>query len=137
MRTLQDLYHVVPLADRNSTHSVPTRSDNWLKDYLFFCTVVPQASTFKLLATGCYRHADTVRRIQLDSCWRADFNETLPASGGHLPPEVSVFFILLTSIAIPTLRNLYHSIPCHRRIATHPVPMLSDNYLNGYGYRGT
>jgi len=47
---------------------------------------------------------------------RADSNEILPDSGGHLPTEVSAFFILLTSIAMRTLRNLYHSIPLDRRI---------------------
>jgi len=109
MQTLRDLYHLIPLAERNSTHPVPTLSDHWLKSYPFFCTLVPRASTFKLLATGCYGHADALRPIPFDSPGRADSNETLPYSGGHLPTEVSAFFILLTSIAMWTLQELYHS----------------------------
>ena len=83
-------------------------------------------------ATGCYRHADASRPIPFDSPRRAYSNETLPDSGGHLPAEVSAFFILQTSIAMRTLRNLYHSIPLDRRIPTHPVPMLSDGWLKCY-----
>jgi len=111
MRTLRDLYYLIPLAEQNSTHSVPTLSAHWLKGYPFFCTLVPQASTFKVLATGCYRHEGTQRPIPFDYPWRADSNETLPDSAGHLPDEISGFFILLTAIAVRTLRNLYHSIP--------------------------
>jgi len=92
------------------------------------------ARTFKLLATGCYRNADAARPIPFDSPRRADSNDTLPESGGHLPTEVSASFILLTSIAMRALRNLHHSIPHGRRIPTHPVPMLSDHWLNGYAY---
>ena len=87
-----------------------------------------------MLAAGCYRHADASRPIPFDSPPRADLNETLPVSGGHLPAEVSAFFIRLTSIAMRLLRNLYHPIPLDRRIPTHPVPMLSDSWLNGYAY---
>jgi len=95
---------------------------------------VTWASTFKLSATQCYRHADTSRPIPFDSPGRADSNETLPDSGGHLPAEVSPFFSLLTSIAMGTLQNLYHLIPLNRRIPTHPVPMLSNRWLKGYPY---
>jgi len=63
-------------------------------------------------------------------------NEALPDSSGHwpVPGEVSAFSLLLTSIAMLTLRNLYHSIPLDRRNPTHPVPMLSDRWLNGSAY---
>jgi len=66
----------------------------------------------------------------------ADSNEALPDSSRHqpVPGEVSAFFILLTSIAMQTLRNLYHSIPLDRQNPTHPVPMLSDHWPNGYAY---
>jgi len=73
-----------------------------------------------------------VRPIPFDSPRRADSNENLPDSGRHLPAEGSAFFILLTSIAMRMLRNLYHSIPLDRRIPTHPVPMLSDRWLKSY-----
>jgi len=132
MRTLRDLYHSIPLGRRIPTHPVPTLSDCRLKCYPNLCTCVPQASTFKLLASGCYRHADASRPIPFDSPRRADSNETLPDSGGHLPPELSAFSILLTSLAMRTLRNLYHSIPLDRRIPTHPVPTLSDCRLKCY-----
>ena len=69
----------------------------------------------------------------------ADCNEALPDSSGHLlvPGEVSVFVCLLTTIALRTLGNLHHSIPLSMRIPTHPVPTLSDNWLNRYPYCGT
>ena len=75
---------------------------------------------------------DASRPIPFDSPRRADSNRTLPDSGRHLPTAVSPFFSLLTSIAMHTLRNLYHSIPLDWRIPTHPVPMLSDRWLKGY-----
>ena len=132
MWTLRNLYYSIPLGRRIPTHPVPMLSDNWLNGYPHFCTSVPWASTFKLLASGCYRHADASRHIPFDSPQRPDSNETLPDSGRHLPPEISAFFILLTSIAMRTLRNLYHSIPLDRRIPTHPVPTLSDRWLQCY-----
>ena len=132
MRTLRDLYLSIPLDRRIPTHPVPILSDHWLNGYPYFCTLVLPVSTCKLLATECYRHADTSRPIPFDSPWRADSNETLSDSGTHLPAEISAFFILLTAIAMRTLRNLYHSIPLDRRIPTNPVPMLSDRWLKSY-----
>jgi len=134
MWTLRNLYHSIPLTDRIPTHPVPTRSDHWLKSYPYFCTLVPWASTFKLLATGCYRHADTSRPIPFNSPHGADSNKTLPDSGRHLAGEVSALFSLLTSIAMRTLRNLFHSIPLNRRIPTHPVPTLSAHWLKAYSH---
>ena len=126
MRTLRNLCHSISLDQRIPTHPVPMLSDHWLNGYTYFCTRVPRASTFKLLATGCYRHADASRPIPFDSPQRAESNETLPDSGGHLPPEISAFFILLTSIAMRTLRDLYHSIPLGERTAMRPFPTLAD-----------
>jgi len=62
---------------------------------------------------------------------RADSNEALPDSSGHLlvPGEVSAFVCLLTTIAMRTLRDLYHSIPLDRRNLMDPVPMLSDRWV--------
>jgi len=132
MWTLRNLYHSIPLDRRIPTHPALMLSDHWLNGYAYLCTWVPRASTFKLLATGCYRHADASRPIPFDSPRRADSNETLPDSGGHPLAEVSAFFILLTSIAMRTLRNLYHSIPLDRRVPTHPVPTLSDRRFKCY-----
>jgi len=126
MRTLRDLYHLIPLAERNSTHSVPTLSDRRLKGYPSFCTLVPPVSTFTVLATGCYRHEDTQRPIPFSSPRQADSNEALPDSAGHLPSELSAFFILLTAIAMRTLRNLYHSIRLSERTPITPFPTLAD-----------
>jgi len=66
----------------------------------------------------------------------ADSQEALPDSSGHrpMPGEVSAFFFQLTSIAMRALRDLYHSIPLDWGIPTHPVPMLSDHWQNGYAY---
>jgi len=132
MLTLRDLYYSIPLDWRIPTHPVLTLSDRWLTCYPNLCTGVPRATTFKLVATGSYRHADTQISIVFDSPRRADSNETLPDSGRHLPAEISAFFILLTSIAMRTLRTLYHSIPLDWRIAMHPVPTLSDRWLKCY-----
>jgi len=129
MRTLRDLYLSIPLDRGIPMRPIPILSDQWLKGYPYFWTLVQWESTFKLLATKRYRHADASRHIPFDSPRRGDSNQTLPASGRHLPPEISAFFILLTSMAMRTLRNLYHSIPLDRRIPTNPVPMLSDHWL--------
>jgi len=134
MRTLRDLYHSIPLDRPIPMHAVPMLSDRWLNCYTYFCTCVPWASTDKLLAAGCYSHADASRLIPFDSPRLADSNETLPDPGGHLPTEVSPFYSLLTSRAMRTLRNLYHSIHLDRRIPTQPVPMLSDRWFKGYPY---
>ena len=106
MQTLRNLYHSIPPNRRIRTHPVPMLSDHWLQGYLFFYNSVPRVSIFKLLATECYRHADASRPIPFDSPRRADSNETLPDSGGHLPAEISAYFIQLTAIAMPRLRNL-------------------------------
>jgi len=134
MGTLRDLYHSIPLPERIPTHSVPTLSDHWLKGYPFFCTIALWTSAFKMLTTGCLRHADASKPIPFDSPRLANSNESLPNSSRYLPSEVPPFFFLLTSIALWTLRNLHHSIPLNRRIPTHPVPTLSDHWLNHYPY---
>ena len=121
MQTLRELCYVIPLSEWNSTHSVPKLSDNSLKGYPFFCTLVPPVSTFQSCATGCYRHVDTYRPIPFNSPQPAGSNETLPDSGRHLPAEVSAFLTLLTSIAMWTLQELYHSIPLAEGNPTHPV----------------
>ena len=132
MRTLRNLYHSIPLDRRIPTNPVPMLSDHWLKSYPPICTWVPQASIFKLFATECYRDADASSPIPFDSPRRADPNETLPDTAGHLPAEISAFFILPTAIAMWTLRNLHNSIFLDRRIPSHTVPMLSDRWLKGY-----
>jgi len=134
MRTLRDLHHSIPLDPWNPTHPVPMLSDRWLKSYPYLCTLVAQASTFKLLATQCNRHADTSRPILFDSPRRADSNETLPHSGGHLPAEVSTFSSPLTTIAMWTLRGLYHSIPLAVGNQTHSVQTLSDHGFKAFPY---
>jgi len=136
MRTLRNLHHLIPLDRRIPTDPVPMLSDRWLNGYAYFCTWVPRASTFKLLATGCYRHADASRPIPFNSAGRVDSNETLPDSGGHLQAEVSAFFTLLTtgSIAMWTLQDLYHSIRLAEGNPTHSVRTLSDRWFKGYPY---
>jgi len=127
MRTLRNLHHSIHLYLRIPTHPGPTLSDHWLNGYPYLWTLVLRVSTFKLLATRCYRHVDASRPTPFDSPRRADSNGTLPNSAGQLPAEVSPFFSLLTSTAMWTLRNLHHSIPLYLRIPTHPVPKLSDH----------
>ena len=38
IRTLQDLYHLIPLNRRIPTHVVPIMSDGWLNRYAYLCT---------------------------------------------------------------------------------------------------
>jgi len=77
---------------------------------------------------------DTSRPIPFNSPRRADSNEALPDSARHLRTEISAFSLLLTSMAMSTLRELYLSIPLDRRIPTHPVSTLSDHWLQGYPF---
>jgi len=109
-------------------------SDGWFKDYPYFCTLVLEASTFKLFATECYRYADISRPIQFNSAPQVDYNETLSDTGGYLPAEVSAFLSVLTSTAMQKLQSLHNSIPLDRRILTHPVQMQSDLRLTSYPY---
>jgi len=132
IRMLRDLQHSIPLHWRVPTHPVPMLSDRWLNSYAYFCTRVPRASSFKLLATECYRHADTSRPILFDSPRQADSNDTLPDSGGHLPGEVSTIFFRPTSIAMQTLRHLSHSIPLGEWTPMRPFPTLADICLLRY-----
>ena len=134
MRRHRNLYHSIPLDRRIPTHPVPMLSDGWLKCDSNLCTCVPRASTIKLSATGCYTHADASRAIPFDSLWRAFSNETLLDSGGHLLAEVSALFTLLTSIAMWTLQDIYHSIPLAEWNPTHSVSTLSDRWFKGYPY---
>jgi len=131
---LRNLHYSILLDRRIPTYPVPMLSDRWLKGYSYMCTLVLWVSTGKFWATGCYRHADASKPIPFNSPRRADYKETLPDSGGHLPPEVTLFFFLLTSIAIRTLRNLHHSIPLNLRIPMHPVQTLTDHWLQGYPF---
>jgi len=126
IQTLRNLHHSIPLYLRIPTHPVPTLSDHWLQGYPFFCTCVPWASTFKLLATECYRYADTSRPIQFNSPRRADSNETLPDSGTHLPAKISAISFLQTSMAMRTHRDLYLSIPLAERTPLRPSPTVPD-----------
>jgi len=55
---------------------------------------------------------------------RADSNETLLNSGGHLPGEVTAACSLMTSIAMRILRDLYYSIPLAELTPVRPFPHL-------------
>ena len=126
MRTLRNLYHSIHLAKRIPTDPVPTLSNWRFMSYPDLCTLVPRAGTFKLLATEFYRHADTSKPILFDFPRWADSNDALPDSGGHLPTEVFPFFSLLTSIAMRTLRDVYHSIPLGGRMPIRAFPTRAD-----------
>jgi len=134
MRTLPNLHHSIPLNRRIPMHPVQMLSDRWLKDYPYLSTLVSRASTFQLFATECYWHVDTSRPIPFKCTRRVDSIETLSDSDGPLPGDLSPFFFLLTSIAMRTLRNLYHSIPLTKLNPTHALPTLSHHWLKGYPY---
>jgi len=103
MRTLRDLYHSIPLDRRIPTHPVPTMSDRWLKCYPNLFTCVPRESTFKLLATGCYRHADASRPIPFDSPRRADSN-------APCPDDVRPLVEMLSKVLYLSSRGMYFQI---------------------------
>jgi len=131
---LRDLYQSIPLDRKIPTHHVQRLSDLWLKSCPYFGNLVLQASTFKLLATERYRHADTSRPIPVSPSCRADSNGTLSNPSGHLPAVVSAFFSLVSSIAMQMLRDLNPSIPLNRRITMHPDPMVPDCWLKCYPF---
>jgi len=105
MRMLRNLDDSIPLYRWIPTQPVAMLSDDGLNEYRYFCTLVLRVSIFKLLATECYRHANTSRPMSFNSPCRAEFNETLPDSAGHLPAKVAAFLSLLTCIALRTLQN--------------------------------
>jgi len=71
---LRDKHHSIPLDRRIPTHLATMLSDLWLNGYPCICTLVRRASTFKLMATGCYRHADTSIPILFNSDCRVKSN---------------------------------------------------------------
>lgn len=78
MPTLRNLYHLIALAKRNPTYVVPTQSNLQLIGYQYFCTLVPQASTVRLMATVCYRYVDALRPIPFNSPHQVDPNVYSP-----------------------------------------------------------
>jgi len=92
MRTLRNPHHSIPLNRRIPTHPVLMLSNCWLKGYPYLCTLVPRASTFKLLATECHRYAVTSRPIPFNSPRQADSTALSPDA---VRPVVTGLSILL------------------------------------------
>ena len=84
----------------------PTRSDRWWWSYLLVSTFVSQASTFRLFAAECYKHAIASWLIPLNSSRRAESNGLSPGSGARLAGKLSPFLSLLTAIGMLQLRSL-------------------------------
>jgi len=81
-----------------------------------------------LFHPGCHYSLPLSKRIPMRPFLiLADSKEARPDSSGYrpVPGEVSAFFFLLTSIAMGTLQDLYHSIPLAERTPMRPSPTLA------------
>jgi len=126
------LYHSIRLVRRIQTVRFTTRSDGWWWSYLLVCTFVHRASTYRLFAAECYKHATASSLIPLNSSCRAESNELSPGSGAPLAGELSPFLTLLTATGMPPPRALYHSIRPVRRVLMVRSLALADPWLMSY-----
>jgi len=110
----------------------PTRSHRWPWSYPLVCTFVHRASTNRLFAAECYKHATASSLIPLNSSRRAGSNELSPGSGAPLAGELSPSLTLLTATGMPPPRALYHSIRLVRRVLMVRSPALADPWLMSY-----
>jgi len=109
-----------------------TRSDCWWWSYPLVCTFVHRASTYRLFAAECYKHATASSLIPLNSSCRDGSNELSPGTGVPLAGELSPSLTLLTATGMPPPRALYHSICLVRRILMVRSPALADPWPMSY-----
>ena len=126
------LYHSIRLVRRIRMVHVTTRSDRWWWSYLLVCTFDHRASTYRLFAAECYKHATPASRIPLNSSCRAQSNELSPGTGIPLAGELSPSLTLLTFTGMPPPRALYHSIRLVRQILKVRSPALADPWPMSY-----
>jgi len=126
------LYHSVRLVRRIQMVRCTTRSDRWWWSYLLVCTFVHWASTYRLFAAECYKHATAWGLIPLNSSCRAESNGLSPGSGAPLAGELSALLTLLTATGMPLPRSLYHSIRLVQRILMVRSLALADPWLISY-----
>jgi len=126
------LHHSIRLARRIQMVHLLTRSDRWWWSCLLVCTFVHRASTYRLFAAECYKHATASSLIPLNSSCRAESNELSPGSGAPLAGELSPLLTLLIATGMPTPRALYHSIHLVRRIQMVRLPTRSGTWLRSY-----
>jgi len=126
------LYHSIRLVRRIQMVRFTTRSDRWWWSYLLVCTFVHRASTYRLFAAECYKHATASSLIPWNSSCRAESNELSPGTGVPLAGELSPSLTLLTATGMPPPRALYHSIRLIRWILMVRSPALADPWPMSY-----
>ena len=126
------LYQSVCLIRRIQMVRFTTRSDRWWWSYLLVCTFVHRASTYRLFAAECYKHATASSLIPLNSSCRAESNELSPGTGVHLAGERLPSLTLLIATGMSPPRALYHSIRLVRRILMVDSPALADPWPMSY-----
>jgi len=126
------LYHSICLVRRIQMVRFTTRSDRWWWSYLLVCTFVHRASTYRLFAAECYKHATALSLIPLSSSCRAESNGLSPGSGAPLDGELSPVLTLLTATGMRPPRALYHSIRLVRRTLMVRSPALADPWPMSY-----
>jgi len=90
MPMLENLYNASRLNRPIPTHAVQMHSDHWLKGYGYLSTSVLRVTTFKLLATECYRHVDTPRSIPFNSPSRPESKALSPDAVRPLAEGLSI-----------------------------------------------
>ena len=122
-------------ADEIPTHPVQMLSDRWLKGYPNLCTWVPRASTFKLLSTEGYRHADTSRPIPFNSPRRAEFNSLCPDALRPLTEGLSILLyfssITLAGIAYLIIKSEVYGFIRWPHIRTQAPGVMSFTEASG------
>ena len=132
MPPARTFYHSIRLVRRIQKVRFLTRSDPWWWSYLLVCSIVVRASTCRLFAAECYKHARASRLIPLNSSRRAESNGVSPGSGARLAGDQLVFLSLLTATGMPQLRSFTHWIRLVRRIQMVRFPTRSHCWWCSY-----
>jgi len=94
IRTLRNLHNSISLNRQILKHPVITLSNNLVTGYAYFSTFFHRASTFKLLATECYRHWYPSSHIPFNSPYRAHSNPSCPGPDRGLVLKLSPLLYL-------------------------------------------
>ena len=124
----QALYNSIRLVRWIQMVRFATLSHPWWWSYHLVCTFVHRASTYRLFAAECSKHATASNLIPLNFSRRAESNEQSPGPGPPLAGELSPFLTLLTATGMPPRRASYDSIRLVRWIQIVCFPTRSDRW---------